>query len=93
MTGDASDPEVTARAAGEAESHGELVGWVNNAAVFGDLGIRTASPEDVLAAITVNLSLAVTGATPRSATSWPTSDPGRSSTSRPTRHSARSAAP
>ena len=61
VTGDASDPEVTVRAAGEAESHGELVGWVNNAAVFGDLGIPTASPEDVLAAITVNLSLAVTG--------------------------------
>lgn len=61
VAGDASDPEVTGRAAAEAEAHGELVGWVNNAAVFPEADLTVASAAEVLGAITANLALAVTG--------------------------------
>ena len=61
VPGDASDPEVAARAASEAERRGELVGWVNNAAVFRDLDLTTSEATVVLEAITTNLGLAVTG--------------------------------
>jgi NAD(P)-dependent dehydrogenase (short-subunit alcohol dehydrogenase family) len=61
VTGDASDPEVTRRAAAEAESRSPLVGWANNAAVFPEVNVTTAPVADVLDAITTNLALAVTG--------------------------------
>ena len=61
VTGDAGDPEVAAAAAGEAESMAPLFGWVNNAAVFRDASLQTADAGEVLALISSNLALAVTG--------------------------------
>lgn len=61
VSGDARDPEVTGAAADRAEQHGALVGWVNNAAVFGDAHLDTASAAEVLELVTTNLALAVTG--------------------------------
>ena len=61
LSGDASDPIVAAHAADRAESAGQLIGWVNNAAVFGAATLGSASGEDVLALITANLALAVIG--------------------------------
>ncbi|WP_460716352.1 SDR family NAD(P)-dependent oxidoreductase [Nocardioides dilutus] len=61
LSGDASDPEVTTRAAAEAEAHGALVGWVNNAAVFPEADLTSTPVAEVLAGITTNLALAVTG--------------------------------
>ncbi|MDR7380730.1 SDR family NAD(P)-dependent oxidoreductase [Promicromonospora iranensis] len=58
--GDAGDVGIARRAAEEAEAVAPLAGWVNNAAVFRDAPI-TAPPSDVLAAVTANLALAVTG--------------------------------
>lgn len=60
VSGDAGDPGVARRAAELAEAAAPLVGWVNNAAVFRDAPV-TAPPSDVLAAVTANLSLAITG--------------------------------
>ena len=59
--GDAADPRIAARAAHAAEASGELIGWVNNAAVFQDAGIATASAAAIVDLITANLALAVTG--------------------------------
>lgn len=61
VSGDARDARVARRAAAHAESHAPLVGWVNNAAVFEDATLDAATSEDVLAMITANLALAVTG--------------------------------
>lgn len=61
VIGDASDAEVTARAAAEAESRSPLVGWVNNAAVFPDASLTSTPAAEVLEGITTNLALAVTG--------------------------------
>jgi NAD(P)-dependent dehydrogenase (short-subunit alcohol dehydrogenase family) len=61
VRGDARDPDVARRAALTAEEAGELAGWVNNAAIFRDAGLATASATDVLELITANLALAVTG--------------------------------
>lgn len=61
VVGDASDPEVTGRAAVEAEEHGRLVGWVNNAAVFPDANLTSSPPSEVLEGIMANLAMAVTG--------------------------------
>ena len=61
VVGDAGDPLVAAAAAEEAARHGRLAGWVNNAAVFRDARMTGAAASEVLAAITVNLRLAVTG--------------------------------
>jgi NAD(P)-dependent dehydrogenase (short-subunit alcohol dehydrogenase family) len=60
VSGDAGDAGTARRAAELAEARAPLAGWVNNAAVFRDAPV-TAPPSDVLAAITANLSLAVTG--------------------------------
>ena len=60
VSGDAGDPGTARRAAELAEARAPLAGWVNNAAVFRDVPI-TAPPSDVLAAVTANLSLAITG--------------------------------
>ena len=61
LTGDAGDPDVAAAAAAAAEGAGALSGWVNNAAVFRDATLDTAEASEVLALITSNLALAVTG--------------------------------
>lgn len=61
VSGSAADPEVAAEAARRAEHAGELVGWVNNAAIFRDAGLLNADPRDILELITANLAMAVTG--------------------------------
>ncbi|WBC21382.1 SDR family NAD(P)-dependent oxidoreductase [Solwaraspora sp. WMMA2080] len=61
ITGDARDAETGRRAAAAAESAGPLLGWVNNAAVFGDAGMDDASAARILDLISTNLALAVTG--------------------------------
>jgi NAD(P)-dependent dehydrogenase (short-subunit alcohol dehydrogenase family) len=61
VTGDAGDPRTAQRAAGTAEAAGPLLGWVNNAAIFRDAGLGTASAAEILELITANLALAVTG--------------------------------
>lgn len=61
ISGDAGDLDVAARAAQLAESAGSLAGWVNNAAVFRDASLASASPFEVLDIVTANLSLAITG--------------------------------
>jgi NAD(P)-dependent dehydrogenase (short-subunit alcohol dehydrogenase family) len=59
--GDARDQVTAERAAAAAAASGRLSGWVNNAAMFGDATLATASAEDILGLITANLALAVTG--------------------------------
>ena len=61
VSGDARDPAVAQRAADAAEAAGPLTGWVNNAAIFRDATLTTASAAEILAMITDNLSLAVIG--------------------------------
>ncbi|WP_203929560.1 SDR family NAD(P)-dependent oxidoreductase [Virgisporangium ochraceum] len=60
VTGDATDEAVCERAADLA---GTLTGWVNNAAVFRDASVHSASPAEVLGLITTNLNLALVGCT------------------------------
>jgi len=59
LTGDAADERTTERAADLAGP--TLSGWVNNAAVFEDAWLHEAPAAQVLALITANLALAVTG--------------------------------
>jgi NAD(P)-dependent dehydrogenase (short-subunit alcohol dehydrogenase family) len=61
LTGDASDPDVAVAAAQAAEQVAPLAGWVNNAAIFRDAGLTTASASEVMELISANLALAVTG--------------------------------
>ncbi|WP_159500671.1 SDR family NAD(P)-dependent oxidoreductase [Microbacterium sp. 18062] len=61
LEGDAGDAAATAAAAELAEQHGPLAGWVNNAAVFRDAGLATATAEQISALIGLNLGLAVVG--------------------------------
>ena len=61
VSGDAREGRVARRAAASAESAAPLAGWVNNAAVFRDASLDAATSEEILAMITANLSLAVTG--------------------------------
>ena len=61
VTGDAGDPDVAQRAAVTAEAAGPLTGWVNNAAVFRDAGMDSATASEILDLIAANLALAVTG--------------------------------
>jgi len=61
ITGDARDPDVATRAAQRAEAAAPLTGWVNNAAIFRDAALASARPAEVLAIITANLALAITG--------------------------------
>lgn len=58
---DAADADAAAAAAALAEHHGALIGWVNNAAVFQDAGLATASAAEVAAVIAANLDMAVVG--------------------------------
>jgi len=41
---DAGDPSAARHAADLAEQAGDLVGWVNNAAIFRDAGLATTTP-------------------------------------------------
>ena len=61
VSGDARDPLAAREAAQRGEARGPLSGWVNNAAVFGDAGLASASAHDVLGLITTNLALALVG--------------------------------
>jgi NAD(P)-dependent dehydrogenase (short-subunit alcohol dehydrogenase family) len=61
VSGDGRDPQVAREAADRAETAGPLRGWVNNAAIFRDAGLDTASAEDVLGLVTPNLALTLTG--------------------------------
>lgn len=61
VVGDGRDPQVALEAAAHAEETGPLAGWVNNAALFRDASLDSATAEDVLGLITANLALAVTG--------------------------------
>jgi len=61
VVGDAGDEAVTERAADAAQAAAPLAGWVNNAAVFRDASVDTASTRELLDLISVNLALAVVG--------------------------------
>src|SRR2546429_2583840 len=61
VEGDAADEAVAERAADLAQAAGTLAGWVNNAAVFRDASIHSASTRTVLDLVTMNLNPAVVG--------------------------------
>jgi NAD(P)-dependent dehydrogenase (short-subunit alcohol dehydrogenase family) len=61
VVGDAGDPAVARAAADRAEGAAPLTGWVNNAAVFEDAGLAGEDADRILALITANVRLAVTG--------------------------------
>jgi NAD(P)-dependent dehydrogenase (short-subunit alcohol dehydrogenase family) len=61
VAGDAADDAVAEKAADLAEAAGTLAGWVNNAAVFRDASIDSASTRSVLDLIALNLEPAVVG--------------------------------
>jgi NAD(P)-dependent dehydrogenase (short-subunit alcohol dehydrogenase family) len=61
VVGDAVDETVTEQAADLAQAEGRLSGWVNNAAVFRDASVHTATTAEIRALIAVNLDLAVVG--------------------------------
>lgn len=61
VVGDASDETVAEQAADVAQAAGTLAGWVNNAAVFRDALIHSASTGTILDLISLNLHPAVVG--------------------------------
>ena len=61
VVGDAADEAVAEQAADLAQTAGTLAGWVNNAAVFRDASIHSASTREVLDLIALNLNPAVVG--------------------------------
>jgi NAD(P)-dependent dehydrogenase (short-subunit alcohol dehydrogenase family) len=61
LSGDATDQAVALEAARIAEEAAPLAGWVNNAAVFDDAALTTASVDRVLGLVTTNLALALVG--------------------------------
>ncbi|MCW2863952.1 MAG: family oxidoreductase [Actinoallomurus sp.] len=62
LAGDAADEAVAERAADLAQGEAPLIGWVNNAAVFGEAAPFASKPTSaVLDAITLNLGLALVG--------------------------------
>jgi NAD(P)-dependent dehydrogenase (short-subunit alcohol dehydrogenase family) len=61
VVGDGRDPQVALEAAARAEAAGPLAGWVNNAAIFRDAALDSATAEDILDIISANLALAVNG--------------------------------
>ena len=61
VVGSAADVEVTERAADQAQAVGRLAGWVNNAAVFRDAALDTATAGQVVELVMANLAMAVTG--------------------------------
>ncbi|MET8263443.1 SDR family NAD(P)-dependent oxidoreductase [Micromonospora arida] len=62
VVGDAADEQVAERAAELADQAAPLTGWVNNAAVFRDATLHSASADTVLELIGLNLRPAVVGA-------------------------------
>lgn len=61
VVGDAADEAVAGRAADVAQELAPLAGWVNNAAVFRDASIHSATAREVLDLIALNLDGAVVG--------------------------------
>ena len=61
VIGDAADEKVTERAADFAQTAGAFSGWVNNAAVFRDASLHSASARTVLNLIAMNLNPDVVG--------------------------------
>jgi NAD(P)-dependent dehydrogenase (short-subunit alcohol dehydrogenase family) len=61
LEGDAGDSAAAVAAATLAERHGPLSGWVNNAAVFRDASLATASAEQIADLVALNLNLAIVG--------------------------------
>ncbi len=61
VVGDAADEAVAEQAADLAQAAGTLAGWVNNAAVFRDASLHSASTQEVLDLISLNLEPAVVG--------------------------------
>jgi NAD(P)-dependent dehydrogenase (short-subunit alcohol dehydrogenase family) len=61
VTGDAADEEVATRAAESAARVAPLAGWVNNAAIFRDAALHDTRADEVLALVSANLALALTG--------------------------------
>jgi NAD(P)-dependent dehydrogenase (short-subunit alcohol dehydrogenase family) len=61
VAGDAREARDAQRAAARAESQAPLLGWVNNAAIFQDAALDTATSDEILTMITANLALSVTG--------------------------------
>ena len=61
MVGSAADEAAATQAADRAQELGQLTGWVNNAAMFREAALDTASASEVLELITVNLSPVVVG--------------------------------
>jgi NAD(P)-dependent dehydrogenase (short-subunit alcohol dehydrogenase family) len=61
LEGDAGDSTAAVEAATLAEQFGPLTGWVNNAAVFRDANLATASAEQIADLIALNLNLAIVG--------------------------------
>jgi NAD(P)-dependent dehydrogenase (short-subunit alcohol dehydrogenase family) len=90
VSGSAADEAVTERPADLAQDAGSLAGWVNNAAMFRDAVLDSASTREVLDLIALNVEPAVVGcATAVRAVSWLPGHPGPSSTCPPTRRSVR----
>jgi NAD(P)-dependent dehydrogenase (short-subunit alcohol dehydrogenase family) len=61
VIGDAGDEAIAERAADVAQAAGEMVGWVNNAALVRELWLRTATTSELQEQIAVNLDAAVVG--------------------------------
>jgi NAD(P)-dependent dehydrogenase (short-subunit alcohol dehydrogenase family) len=61
VTGSAADERTAEAAADQAEAAAPLSGWVNNAALFRDAALHTASPAQVMELIEANLGPVVTG--------------------------------
>ena len=61
VVGDASDEVVAEQAADLAQAAAPLVGWVNNAAIFRDASIHSASIREVLDIISMNFNPTVVG--------------------------------
>jgi NAD(P)-dependent dehydrogenase (short-subunit alcohol dehydrogenase family) len=59
--GDAGDAGSALAAAALAESRAPLSGWVNNAAVFRDAGLATATPGQIEELIAANLNMTIVG--------------------------------
>jgi len=69
VVGDAADEDVAEQAADLAQAAGPLAGWVNNAAVFRDSSIHSASTREVLDLIALHPEPAVAGCATAAATS------------------------
>jgi NAD(P)-dependent dehydrogenase (short-subunit alcohol dehydrogenase family) len=61
VTGDATDEETAERAVQAAVAVAPLAGWVNNAAVFRDADLHDTPADQVLALVSTNLAMAMTG--------------------------------